>query len=105
MKHFRLAAVAMTALLGGLMASQSALADVTRAELMAQTCLACHGAVATVTDATIPSLRNGYPRDLMIQNMRGFRDGTRRATVMNRHATGYSDQEIELLADYFNTQR
>lgn len=105
MKYTQLAAVALTATLGGLMVSQSALAEVTRGELMALTCLACHGSVGTGPDATIPSLSRGFPRDLMIQNMRAFRDGTRAATVMDRHATGYTDEEIQLLADYFDARR
>ncbi|WP_018954841.1 c-type cytochrome [Thioalkalivibrio sulfidiphilus] len=105
MKHAKLAAVALAVSLGGLAVSQSALAEVTRGQLMAKTCLACHGSVAGGPDATIPSLVNGYPRQLMIQNMKAFRDGTRAATVMNRHALGYTDEEIALLADYFDTTR
>jgi sulfide dehydrogenase cytochrome subunit len=105
MKHARMAAIALAVSLGGLAVSQSAVAEVTRGQLMAQTCMACHGAVSGGPDATIPSLANGYPRQLMIQNMKAFRDGTRAATVMSRHALGYSDEEIELLADYFDTTR
>jgi cytochrome c553 len=33
--------------------------------------------------------------------MRAFRDGSRPATVMHQIAKGYSDQQIELIADYF----
>jgi len=105
MKHAKIAAVTLAISLGGLVTSQSALAEVTRGQLMAETCLACHGSVGSGPNDTIPSLANGYPRQLMIQNMKAFRDGTRAATVMNRHARGYSDEEIELLANYFDTRR
>lgn len=105
MKHTRLAAVALAATLGGFATAQTTLAEVTRGELMALTCLACHGSVGSGPNDTIPSLVNGYPRQLMIQNMRAFRDGTRASTVMNRHARGYTDEEIELLAAYFDTRR
>lgn len=105
MRYTRLAAVALAVSLSGAAASQSALAEVTRGELMANTCLACHGAAGTAPDATIPTLAHGFPRELMIQAMRGFRDGTRPSTVMGRHAKGYTDAEIELLANYFDGMR
>jgi cytochrome subunit of sulfide dehydrogenase len=105
MKHTRLAAIALAVSLGTLAVSQSALAEVTRGQLMAQTCLACHGAAGTATDATIPTLAHGFPRQLMIQTMHGFRDGTRPSTVMGRHARGYTDAEIEIIADYFDSLR
>lgn len=104
MKYTRIAAVVLAVSVGGLMASH-AVADVVRAELMAKTCLACHGAAGTAPEATIPTLVHGFPRELMIQTMRGFRDGTRPSTVMGRHAKGYTDAEIELLADYFDGMR
>jgi cytochrome c553 len=34
--------------------------------------------------------------------MRAFRDGARPATVMHQIARGYSDQQIDLMADYFS---
>lgn len=105
MKHTQLAAAALAAILGGLAITQSAVAEITRGELIAQTCLACHGSKGTGPDDTIPSLADGYPRLLMLQNMKAFRDGTRAATVMNRHALGYTDEEIDLLADFFDQRR
>jgi cytochrome subunit of sulfide dehydrogenase len=105
MKHTQLAAAALAAILGGLAITQSALAEVTRGELIAHTCMACHSAEGAGADDTIPSLAEGYPRLLMLQNLRAFREGTRAATVMGRHARGYTDEEIELLADFFDQQR
>lgn len=105
MKHTRIAAAVLVATLGGVAASQNAVAEVTRGALMAQTCLACHGAVGTGPDATIPSLVHGFPRPLMMQAMQGFRDGTRPSTVMGRHARGYTDAEIAIIADYFDALR
>jgi cytochrome subunit of sulfide dehydrogenase len=67
--------------------------------------MACHGSRGAGPDDSIPSLADGYPRLLMLQNMKAFRDGTRAATVMNRHALGYTDEEIELLADFFDKRR
>jgi cytochrome c553 len=36
--------------------------------------------------------------------MRLFRDGKRPATIMHQISKGYSDQQIEQLADYFARQ-
>lgn len=99
--HF-LTAAASVALLA---LSGAASAEVTRAELMASTCLACHSGGANAADSTITSLTAGYPGSLIASNLKAFRDGTRPATVMQRHATGYSDEEIQALADYFDSMR
>jgi cytochrome c553 len=37
--------------------------------------------------------------------MQDFKSGARAATVMNRHAKGYSDVQIEQLAEYFAAQK
>ena len=34
-----------------------------------------------------------------------FKAGKRQATVMHQHAKGYTDQEIEVLAEYFSRQK
>ena len=34
--------------------------------------------------------------------MRAFRDGARPATIMQQIAKGYSDAQIDLMADYFS---
>jgi sulfide dehydrogenase cytochrome subunit len=94
------ASVALLALSGA-----AASAEVTRAELMANTCLACHSGGANAADSTITSLIAGYPGSMIASNMKAFRDGTRPATVMQRHAKGYSDEEIQALADYFDSMR
>jgi cytochrome c553 len=36
--------------------------------------------------------------------MKAFRDGTRPATIMHQLAKGYSDEQIELMAEYFARQ-
>ena len=92
-------AIGLTALPG------TASADVTRAELMAYTCLACHGAAGSGPNDTIPSLTNGYPARVIERQLKAFREGTRPATVMQRHATGYSDEEIEALANHFQNMQ
>lgn len=88
---------------GTLLTVAQASADVSRAELMVNTCLACHsGNAADSSNATIPDLTVGYPSSVITSQMKAFRDGTRPSTVMGRHASGYSDAEIEAIAEYFD---
>lgn len=83
--------------------SQTAMAEISRGALMATTCYACHGTDGH-SAGSIPSIY-GYPPEIMIAQMKAFRDGTRPATVMDRHATGYTDEEIKLIAEYLSTLR
>ncbi|SEP75851.1 cytochrome subunit of sulfide dehydrogenase [Ectothiorhodospira magna] len=106
MRHhlLRLSGGALTLALAGLGLSQTATADVvSRGALMATTCYACHGTDGR-SSGTIPSIY-GYPTEIMVAQMLAFRDGTRPSTVMDRHATGYTDEEIRLIAEHFSTLR
>ena len=47
----------------------------------------------------------GLPRAQLLSQMKAFKDGTRPATVMHQIAKGYTDRQIEQLADYFATRR
>lgn len=88
---------------GLLLSVGPASAEVSRAELIVSTCLACHsGNTVDSNNATIPNLSLGYPGFLIDSQMKAFRDGTRPATVMGRHASGYSDAEIKAIADFFD---
>lgn len=67
----------------------------------AATCANCHGTDGrTVAGSAIPALA-GMPKAYMVSQMRAFRDGTRSATVMHQLAKGLTEQQIELVADYF----
>ena len=71
------------------------------ARALAATCAACHGPDGRSATAEVVSLA-GLPREHIASQMRAFRDGTRPATIMQQIAKGYSDQQIDLLADYFS---
>lgn len=98
--RFRLAAVTFAVTLAA--AGYSHAEGPTRADLLVGSCFGCHGTDGHSPGA-IPSLAGKSP-DFIEQAMRGFRAGVRPATVMSRHATGYSDEEIRLIADYFSAQ-
>lgn len=83
--------------------SLSAIADEKRnVELLASSCASCHGTRGHSIAGT-PSLA-GLDRLYFMQQMDQFISKTRTSTVMNHHATGYTSDEIELLADFFSQQ-
>lgn len=65
---------------------------------MANNCFACHGPEGH-SPGTIPSL-DRLDRQRMVTDLKGFRSGDLPSTVMGRQAKGYTDAEIEAIADY-----
>jgi len=82
--------------------AQAALADEV-APLIAQGCAGCHGQAGEGQGA-VPEIA-GYDRDAFIRVWSEFRADARPATIMNRIAPGYSDDEVAELADYFSSLR
>ncbi|WP_018175526.1 MULTISPECIES: c-type cytochrome [unclassified Thioalkalivibrio] len=98
--HIYLAGLAASLLMTAAV-SGTALADndeVTRGQLMAASCKACHNAAGA--EEGVPDLARLSP-ELIANQMRAFRDGDRDATIMDRHAKGYTDEEIDAMASYF----
>lgn len=86
------------------------LAGATPAEAQASTpavlaapCSACHG-TGGKSPGEIPSI-DRLDAAVLAARLRGFRSGEIQATVMNRIAKGYTDVEIEALAQYFVSLR
>ncbi len=80
----------------------AAAAEDAQARGLAANCTSCHGP-GGVSTGGIPSLA-GRPKQALLESLQGFKAGTRPATVMHQHAKGYTDAELELLADYFSKQ-
>ena len=76
-------------------------ADTPAPPLIAEGCAGCHGQSGAGM-GQIPRIA-GYDRTEFIHVWQEFRDDARPATVMNRIARGYTDEEIATLADYFST--
>jgi sulfide dehydrogenase cytochrome subunit len=94
----------LTVLALGLVATPVSYAtDITRGKILASTCFACHGTDGR-SNGSIPSIY-GYPVETLYRNMKSFQDGSRPATVMDRHAKGYTDEEIKLIAEYLSNIR
>lgn len=77
--------------------------EILRGQILASTCFTCHGSDGK-SPGSIPSIA-GIPADSLRRTLQEFRDGRRPATVMGRHATGYSDEEIASIADYLSRIR
>lgn len=73
--------------------------EISRGSIIATTCYTCHGSKG-VSPGAMPSINDIGP-DRMARTLKEFRDGTRASTVMGRHATGYTDEEIVEVAQYF----
>jgi cytochrome c553 len=68
---------------------------------LAATCANCHGTEGrTVQGSAIPALA-GMPKEYMVLQMKAFKDGTRPATVMHQLTKGYTDAQINSIADYY----
>ncbi len=72
---------------------------------LAASCGACHGTDGAAAPGAAMVPLAGYPKEAMVTQMRAFRDGSRAATVMHQIARGYTDRQIEVLADYFVSMR
>ena len=83
-------------------ASAAGHGDANAARYIAGNCANCHG-TSGVARGGMPSLA-GQKKDQIAQRMREFRDGKRAATVMHQIAKGYSDAQIDAIAEQFARQ-
>jgi cytochrome c553 len=72
----------------------------TQARAWAASCAACHGTDGRSTGA-VPPLA-GRPKADLLRAMQDFKADRRSATIMHQHAKGYTDAELERIADYFS---
>lgn len=104
MKRTLMACAAVIPLLAGAaLAQQASDADARAAGYLAANCANCHGTTGSAKGA-MPSLA-GQPKAQMVEQLKAFRDGKRPATIMHQLAKGYTDQQIELIADHFSRQK
>jgi sulfide dehydrogenase cytochrome subunit len=71
---------------------------ISRGAVIASTCYTCHGTHGN-SPSDIPSI-DYIPAERMAQTLKAYKAGTRYSTVMGRHASGYSDEEIVETANY-----
>ena len=76
--------------------------DAQSAAYLAANCANCHGTQGRGAGA-MPSIA-GQNKEYLAEQMRAFRDGRRPATVMHQLAKGYTDAQINLIAEHFARQ-
>lgn len=74
-----------------------------QARSWAASCASCHGTEGR-SQGAIPPLA-GRPKDELVRAMLDFKADKRSASVMHQHAKGYSDKQIERMAEYFSKQK
>lgn len=84
-------------------AAQTGAVPVLAGRYLAANCANCHGTHGK-SAGSMPSLA-GLQRAYLIEQMRLFRDGKRDATIMQQLAKGYSDEQIEAVAEHFARQQ
>ena len=87
----------------GLLAALTAHVPAAEAPAGVTSCSGCHPATAGV-DTPVPRLA-GTDVAAMVAAMQAFRSGQRPATVMDRIAKGFSDDEIKAIAAWYGAQR
>jgi cytochrome subunit of sulfide dehydrogenase len=69
----------------------------------AASCSGCH-AVSAGTKTTVPRIQGRIAADI-VAAMAAFRSGSRTATVMDRVAKGFTDDETQAIAAWFAAQK
>ncbi len=72
--------------------------------MLAHTCNGCHGIEGASSGPAIPSI-GGISKDYMIDLLGAYKSGDAYSTIMGRIAKGYSEDEIEQIAEYFAGQQ
>ena len=81
----------------------AAAADPNYARTLAASCANCHGTDGK-SAGVMPPLA-GLDKNYIILQMQDFKYGKRPATIMHQLAKGYSDEQIEQMAEYFAAQK
>jgi len=89
-----------TALLGGALTLPAAAEDANLGRNLAATCVTCHGKGTTGTGTL-----DGMPKSQLTQAMKDFKSGARPATLMHQLSKGYTEQQVESIAQYFSQQK
>jgi sulfide dehydrogenase cytochrome subunit len=72
----------------------------TYARNLSSACFTCHGTDGRSVGGVPPALA-GRDKGELLEMMKGFKAGTRPATLMHQQSKGYTDQQLEAIAGYF----
>jgi len=77
--------------------------EISRGAMLSASCAGCHGTDGH-SPGSIPDISD-KSADYIRTSLEEFRSGRRESTVMGRQAKGYTDEEILLIAEYFEKQK
>lgn len=101
--HHNTSALLIAALAVGWSGTVAAQEDL-KARSWAASCAACHGTDGR-SDSEQPPLAGKSKEDL-VKMLKEFKTDQRKtATVMHQHAKGYTDEQLERIAEYFSRQK
>lgn len=85
-----------------LLATAPAMAGDVDAAMVSNTCAGCHGTYGASVGAApvIAGMSESYLKSAMMD----YKDGSRYSTIMGRIARGYTDAEIDAMAEFFAAQ-
>ncbi len=92
------------AIIAGLLLNLSANASDPQIHMLVDTCIACHGTDGSSVGSATPNIAN-MREALFIKAMQDMKSGERPSTVMGVIAKGYTDNEIRIMANFFNQQQ
>jgi len=95
---YKMTTLAIAGFVGLALSGFAGAADI-HTKSIASTCMSCHGPGGKSLGA-VPSLA-GLDKDYFVKSMKEFKAGTRAASIMKRHAAGYTDAEFEAMGAYF----
>ena len=88
-------------------AMNSAMAEninpIAKGQAMAWQCAPCHGTNGQEFEESMPPIA-AMPAEQFTKAMLDFRQGDRPATIMDRVAKGFTDEEIRAMASWFELQ-
>ena len=77
--------------------------ELTAGAQLAASCAMCHGTEGRSTGGNEPLA--GMPKSDLVRKFADFRSGKRPATVMHQIAKGYTDAQVDQIAEYFSARR
>jgi cytochrome subunit of sulfide dehydrogenase len=93
----------VAALIGSIVIVAASVAVAADPPAGAAACTGCHPSSARVA-SPVPRLA-GQNRDAIVKAMQDFRSGQRFATVMDRIAKGFTDEEVQAIAAWYAGQK
>lgn len=87
-------------LASGLAFSANAMAGGPTADMLSNTCGGCHGTDGSSVGHALPTIA-GMSVEYFLDSMVQYKNQERPATIMDRIAKGYTDEEIELMSEWF----